>query len=145
MVRRAPRDASTCLGATQAPFRLVPVQYSLGLSTGPIDVASQVLRFRVRSQLSQSRCLSFLRRCLDASTSYFLHAAINLRPPSVTVSTRTPASNASLSSHPPCQTPGSRSVRNRSTLSSSHPVLSALYPQGFQARFVLATVHRSFG
>ena len=32
--------------------------------------------------------------CLAASTSYFVHVAINLRPPSVTVSTRTFAPNA---------------------------------------------------
>ena len=36
----------------------------------------------------------FSWRCLAASPSYFLHAAINLRPPSVTVSTHTSASNA---------------------------------------------------
>ena len=35
----------------------------------------------------------FSWRSLAVSTSYFLHAAINLRPPSVTVSTHTPASN----------------------------------------------------
>ena len=32
--------------------------------------------------------------CLAASTSYFLHAVMNLRPPAVTVSTHTSASNA---------------------------------------------------
>ena len=36
----------------------------------------------------------FSRRCLAASTSPFPHAAMNLRPPSVTVSTRASASNA---------------------------------------------------
>ena len=36
----------------------------------------------------------FSWRCLAASTSYFLHAAINLRPPSVTVSTHTSAFKA---------------------------------------------------
>ena len=35
----------------------------------------------------------FSWRCLAASTSYFLHAAMNLRPPSVTVSTHTSAFN----------------------------------------------------
>ena len=35
----------------------------------------------------------FSWRCLAASTSSFLHAAINLRPPSVTVSTHTSAFN----------------------------------------------------
>ena len=36
----------------------------------------------------------FSWRCLVASISYFLHAAMNLHPPSVTVSTCTSASNA---------------------------------------------------
>ena len=36
----------------------------------------------------------FSWRCLAASTSYFLHAVMNLRPPSVTVSTHTSAFNA---------------------------------------------------
>ena len=40
-----------------------------------------------------------------------------------------------LFSNPPlCQTPGCRSVHSRSTLSPSHPVLSALRPQGFTTR-----------
>ena len=51
----------------------------------------------------------------------------------------------SLSSPPLCQTPGCRSARNRSTISPSHPVLSALHPQGFQTRFALAAARRSFG
>ena len=33
-------------------------------------------------------------RCVSASNSYFLHAAMNLRPPSVTVSTHTSVFNA---------------------------------------------------
>ena len=36
----------------------------------------------------------FSWRCLAASTSYFLHAATNLRPPTVTVSTHTSVLNA---------------------------------------------------
>ena len=36
----------------------------------------------------------FSWRCLVESTSYFLHAAMNLRPPSATVSTHTSAFNA---------------------------------------------------
>ena len=36
----------------------------------------------------------FSWRCLAVSTSFFLHAAMNLRPPSVTVSTHTSAYNA---------------------------------------------------
>ena len=56
-------------------------------------------------------CL-FSWRCPAASTYYFLHAAINFHPPSVTVSTHT-----SASSDVAFQTPGCRSVSNRSTLS----------------------------
>ena len=79
----------------------------------------------------------FCWRCLAASTSSFLHAAINLRLPSLTVS--------SLSSPTQWQTPGCRSGRNRSTLSPSHPVLSILHPQGFRKRFASAAARRSFG
>ena len=40
-----------------------------------------------------------------------------------------------LVSNPPlCQSPGCRSVHSRFTLSPSHPVLSALRPQGFSTR-----------
>ena len=46
MVRRAPQDVSTSLGATQVSARLVPAQDSFGLSARPIDAASQILRFR---------------------------------------------------------------------------------------------------
>ena len=86
----------------------------------------------------------FSWRCLAASTSSFLHAAINLRPPSVTLSTHTSAFKASLSSPPLCQTSGCRSVRNRSTLFPSHPVPSVLHPQGFRKRFASAAARRSF-
>ena len=81
----------------------------------------------------------FSWRCLAPSTSSFLHAAINLRPPSTRLSqpTRLPPT-PSLPNRPLCQTPGCRSVRSGSTLSPSHPVLSALYPQGFRTRFALA-------
>ena len=55
----------------------------------------KILRFRVRVQLSQSLVASlFSWRCLAASSSSSLHAAINLRPPSVTASTQTSAFNA---------------------------------------------------
>ena len=44
--QRASRDASTCLGDTQVPVRLVPVQDSFGSSTRPIiGVALEVIRF----------------------------------------------------------------------------------------------------
>ena len=55
----------------------------------------KTLRFRVRLQLSQSRCLSLL---LAMSGRVFLfscvHAAMNLRPPSVTASTQPSAFTA---------------------------------------------------
>ena len=57
----------------------------------------KILRFRVGLQLSQSRCLVaslFSWRCLAASPSSSLHAAMNLRPPSVTASIQTSAFNA---------------------------------------------------
>ena len=62
-----------------------------------------------------------------------LHDSTNLTP--------------SLSNLPPsCETPRCRSIRNRSSLHPSHPVLSALHPQGFRTRFaLLAAAHRSFG
>ena len=46
----------------------------------------------------------FSWRCLAASTSSFLHAAMNLRPPSVIVSTYTSASNDTVTFHPPTMT-----------------------------------------
>ena len=64
----------------------------------------------------------FSWRCLAAFSYSFLHAAMNLRPPSVIASTHTLAFNAiSLYIPPLCQTSGCRSVRNPSTLHPSHP------------------------
>ena len=60
MTRTTSSDASTCLGAREVSVRLSPVQDSFGSSTRSIGVASQVLRFRLRYQLSRSRCLSLL-------------------------------------------------------------------------------------
>ena len=54
----------------------------------------KILRFRVRLQLSQSRCLSLLLAMYGRVSSSSLHAAMNLRPPSVTTSTQTSAFNA---------------------------------------------------
>ena len=50
----------------------------------------------------------------------------------------------SFSNPPLCQTPGCRSVHSRSNFSPSHPVLSALRPQGFRTWSALATARRSF-
>ena len=71
---------------------------------------------------------------------------MNLRPPSVTVSTHTSAFKAVAFQSPAM--PNARmslSGRNRSTLSPSHPVLSVLHPQGFRKRFASAAARRSFG
>ena len=81
----------------------------------------------------------FSWRCLAASTSSFLHAAMNLRPPSAIVSSHTSASNAVAFQSP--AVPNARmSLCTQSVLHSSpfHPVLSALHPQGFRTRLALA-------
>ena len=58
----------------------------------------------------------FSWRCLASSTSSFLHAAMNLRPPSVTVLTHTPACNA-VAFQSPVMPNARMSLRgNRSTL-----------------------------
>ena len=54
----------------------------------------KILRFRVRYNFQSLAASLFSWRCLTASTSPFLHAAMNLRPPSATLSTHTSASNA---------------------------------------------------
>ena len=48
------------LGVTQVSVRLAHVQDSFGSSTRPVGAASQILRFRVRYQFSQSRCFFLL-------------------------------------------------------------------------------------
>ena len=89
------RDASICcLGATQVSVRVAPVQTSWVRRLGQWVSLSKIRHFRGRWQLFSSLVASiFSWRCLAASTSYFLYAAINLRPPSATVSTHTSASN----------------------------------------------------
>ena len=85
-------------------------------------------------------------RCLAASASYFPHAAINLRPPFVPVSTRTSASNA-VAFEPPT-TPNDRiSLCTHSVHSSpSHSVLLAQYPHVCKNDYsALATARLSFG
>ena len=64
----------------------------------------KILRFRVRLQLFQSRCLSLLL-AMAASSSSSLHAAMNLRPPSVTASTQTSALPPSFSNPPYAERP----------------------------------------
>ena len=146
IVRRAPRHAS-----------IYPRRY-VGL--GPSRARIGFLRHLYKTHRCHFGGSTFLRTittfavsfaslfswtCLAASSSHFLHAVINLRPPSVTVSIYTPASDVVAFQSPAMSTPGRRSVRNRSTLSPSHSVLSALQFQGFQTRFALATTLRSFG
>ena len=72
----------------------------------------------------------FSWRCLAASTSYFLHTTMNLRPPSVAVSTHTSALNAVAFQS--SAIPNARmSLCTQSVHSFSfHPVLSALHLQG---------------
>ena len=108
------------LDATQVSVRLAPEQDSFDSSIGQIGIASQVLRFRVQSQLS-SLDASLFWRSLAVSTASSLHEAINLRPPSVTVSFHSAASNAVDSQSPAMPNPGCRSVRNRCTLFLPNP------------------------
>ena len=68
-----------CLDATQVSVRLAPVQDSFDSSTRRIGVASRVLRFRVRSQLFQSRCLSIL--LAKSSCVYLLFPRRGHKPP----------------------------------------------------------------
>ena len=93
----------------------------------------KILRFRVRLQLSQSRYLSLL---LAMSGRVFLSfSPRGLEPPPTLRDRLNPKPQPltpSFSNPPLCQTPGCRSVHSRSTLSPSHPVLSALRPQGFR-------------
>ena len=49
-----------CVGATQVSVRLAPEQDSFNSPTRRTGVVSQILRFGLRLQLSQSRCLSLL-------------------------------------------------------------------------------------
>ena len=89
----------------------------------------KTLRFRVRLQLTQSRCLSLL---LAMSGRVFLFLPPRGHEPPPTLRDRLNPLTPSFSNPPLCQTPGCRSVHSRSTLSPSHPALSALRPQGFR-------------
>ena len=87
----------------------------------------------------------FSWRGLVASTSSFLHAAMNLRPSSVAVSTHTSAFKA-VAFQSPAMPNARMSLWTQSVRSFSFPpVLSVLHPQGFQKRFALAAARRSFG
>ena len=71
-----------------------PYKDTFGSSTRPMGVASQFYTPVCDNKVPSLVASLFSWRCLAASTSSFLHAAINLRPPSVTVSTHTSAFKA---------------------------------------------------
>ena len=88
----------------------------------------------------------FSWRCLAASTSSFLHAAMNLRPPSATVSTHTSATNAVAFQS--CTMPNAQmSLCTQSVHSFSFPPRPLrTAPSRFpNKRFALAAARRSFG
>ena len=109
----------------------------LGSSTRPMSAASQNSTLPcAMTTFPVSLLLSFSCRCLAASTSSFLQAAVNLRPPSVTVSTYTPGSNAIA-----FQTPAITNIRislfqQSVHLSPPHPLLSALHYRPSEGKFV---------
>ena len=105
----------------------------------------KILRFRVRYQLSQPCCLSFLPAMSSRVYLFFPPCGQNLRSTSATISTHTSASNAVAFQSPVI--PNARmSFCTQSVYSfSSPPVLSTPYPQGFRKRFALAAARRSFG
>ena len=81
---------------SQVLVRLAPVQDSFGPSTRPMGVASQnsTLPCTITILFSSLVASLFSWRYLGASTSSFPYAAMDLRLPSLTVSTHTAASNA---------------------------------------------------
>ena len=87
-----------CLGGTQVPVRLAPVQDSFDSSTlviiGELVSLGRFYAFVYNHNFLSLVVSLFSWQSLAASNSSFLFAAINLRPPSVTVSTHTSASNA---------------------------------------------------
>ena len=104
----------------------------------------KIIRFRLRQQLSHSRCL-FLFLAMSIPVYLFsLHAAINLRLFSVAVSTHTSASNGVLQLPAMPKRPDVPMYAIGPLFSSCHPVLSALYSHGFGIRFVLVAACSSF-
>ena len=99
--KKKSRGASTCLGATQVgvtqvvSVRLASVQRFLRLVGWANGCRFAKFYASVCDCNFPSLVASlFFWRCLAASSSSFLHAAMNLRPPSVTASTQTSAFNA---------------------------------------------------
>ena len=97
-----------------------PVQGPFDSSARRIGVASRVQRFRVRSQLSQSRCLPLLLVKSSRVYLFFPPRAIKLRPLSVTISTHTSASNA-VASQPLTMPNALMSLCTQSVYSFSFP------------------------
>ena len=105
--KKKSRDASTCLGATQVgvaqvvSVRLASVQGFLRL----VSLANGCRLAKLYASVCDCNFPSFVAslfswRCLAASSSSCLHAAMNLRPPSVTASTQTSAFTAIVSQSP---------------------------------------------
>ena len=150
--RRSPfgesRDASTCLGATQVSIRLASAQGFLQL-IGWANVC-RFARFYASVCDNDFPIIAaslFSWRCLAASTSSFLHAAMNLRPPSATLSTH----HTSASSAVAFQSPAMPNARVLLFTQSVHffsfpprPLRTA--PSRFpKKRFALAAARRLFG
>ena len=82
------------LGTTQVSVRLTPVPDSFNSSTSTMGVASQNPTLPYAKHFHSFVASPFFWRCLTASAPSFPHAAINLHPRPLTVSTYTSASNA---------------------------------------------------
>ena len=152
MTKRAPRGVSTscCLVATRVSVCLVPVQDPFDSSTRPVCIASRILRLlRLRKQRFCTRSTFFSWRCrAGPPSSNFLHAAINIRPPSVADSTHTPASNAVA--FQPSAMPNARTSLCAQLIRMHLPLPSPSFPhctlKVFEERDLpLATACRSFG
>ena len=118
------------LGPSRVRTRILPSTRRLAR---PMGVASQNSTYVCDNNFPSLVASLFSWRYLPASTSSFLHAAMNLRPPAVTASTHISAFNA-IASQSPVMPNARMSLCTQSvhSLSPSHPVLSALHPQGFQ-------------
>ena len=85
----------------------------------------KILRAKFYASVCDNNFPSFLAslfswRCLAASSFYFLHAVMNLRPPSVTASTHTSAFNA-IAFQPPVMPNARMSLCSQSVHSFSFP------------------------
>ena len=118
-IKQKLRNTSTCLGATKVSVRLASVQEFLRLVGWANGCRFAKLYASVCDYNFPSLVVSlFSRRCPAASTSSFLHAAMNLRPPFGTVSTHTSAFNA-VAFQPPTMSNARRSLCTQSVYSFS--------------------------